>query len=187
MGEPPGPIESIRTRAAGDLVVLAVLAVGIVSYCVDAIRASTAVLNLILVLPLSIAVFALCFAAFLISLRESRVRDPGTASPEALAATVPASADPPESAAAPASVRPAAAPGSDMLRVIGLFTVYVLTLPWLGFDVGTSLFIAGFLWLHGERRWPWLLGYSIGFGFLTALFFSGMLPYPMPMLLLGAA
>ena len=164
-----------RTNTAGDLVVLAVLAACVVFYCVDAIRASRDVLNLILVLPLSVAAFALCLAQFLITLRETRVRGSATALREEPAAEEPASA------------RQGTESFADVFRVVGLFAFYVLTLPWLGFDIGTCLFLAAFLWLHGERRWSRLLGYSIGFGFLMALFFSRMLPYPMPMLLLGAA
>jgi hypothetical protein len=57
----------------------------------------------------------------------------------------------------------------------------------LGFDVGTTLFVGSFLWLQGERRWYWLAGYSISLGFGLSLFFSAMLPYPMPMLLLQSA
>ena len=60
-------------------------------------------------------------------------------------------------------------------------------LPLLVAVVGTALFVAAFLWLQGERRLPWLLGYSISLGFGLALFFSTMLPYPMPMLILQTA
>jgi putative tricarboxylic transport membrane protein len=33
-----------------------------------------------------------------------------------------------------------------------LFVLFVLSLEWLGFDVGTFVFISAFLWLNGERR-----------------------------------
>jgi hypothetical protein len=69
----------------------------------------------------------------------------------------------------------------SILPVIGLFALYVLSLEWLGFDVGTVLFIAAFLLLQGERRIVWLVAYSLVFGVAVALFFSNMLPYPMPM------
>jgi putative tricarboxylic transport membrane protein len=74
-------------------------------------------------------------------------------------------------------------PVKSVFPVISLFVVYTLTLPWLGFDVGTCLFIAAFLWFHGERRWVWIAGYSLSFASVTSLFFAAMLPYPMPMLL----
>jgi putative tricarboxylic transport membrane protein len=137
-----------------DLVVLLVLAGLAALYGFDAYGASSDVLNLILVLPVIILVLVLCLAQFVIELRDNE---------------------------APPVVRESAA---DVAPVIGLFTAYVLTLEWLGFDIGTLLFVAAFLWLQGERRWRWLLGYSISLGFGLALFFSAMLPYPMPMLIL---
>ena len=159
--------------AAGDLVLLATLAVFVTVYCVDAIRASTDILNLILVLPLAVALVALCLVQGAITLRERR----GIGSPGPLA----------EADRKPA-VEPAAAdapPPAAVLPIVGIFTAYVLTLPWLGFDVGSCLFLAAFLWMNGERRWIRLAVYSIGFGLLIAAFFSRMLTYPMPMLLLG--
>ena len=75
-------------------------------------------------------------------------------------------------------------PMTTAVPIIGLFTVYVLSLEWLGFDIATIIFIAAFLFLQGERRWHWVSAYSISFGVLVTVFFSEMLPYPMPMLLL---
>jgi hypothetical protein len=169
------PAES-RTRITGDLIVLVLLAAFIVFYCVDTILASRDILNLILVLPLSVAAFALCFAQFLIGLRESRARSPAGGQRQ------PRPADAPELAG-----QDQEASLANIARVVGLFAAYVLTLPWLGFDVGTCLFLGAFLRIHGERRLFRLISYSVGFGFLMAFFFSRMLPYPMPMLLLGAA
>lgn len=72
-------------------------------------------------------------------------------------------------------------PVKQVLPVISLFTVYILSLEWLGFDVATTLFIAAFLLMQGERRWVWVIGYSICFGMFMSYFFAQMLPYPMPM------
>ncbi|MFN3986714.1 MAG: tripartite tricarboxylate transporter TctB family protein [Rhodocyclaceae bacterium] len=72
-------------------------------------------------------------------------------------------------------------PVRDILPIVLLFGTYVLTLPWLGFDLGTVLFVAIFLRMKGEKNIWLTLGYSLGFGFATALFFALMLPYPMPM------
>ena len=129
----------------------------VTAYAIDSYSASTEVLNLILVLPLTIIVLALCLIQFVVELRDTT------------------------------SMPPARDNVTDAVPVIGLFAVYVLSLNWLGFDVGTALFVAAFLWFHGERRLPWLLGYSIALGFALALFFSAMLPYPMPMLVLSTA
>lgn len=72
----------------------------------------------------------------------------------------------------------------SVIPVMVLFTLYVLTLELLGFDLGTVLFLGLFLFLHGEKRLPWVLGYSLVYGFIIAFFFSQMLPYPMPMMIL---
>jgi hypothetical protein len=140
-----------------DFVVLVVLAGLATLYGFDAVAASSDVLNLILVLPVIILVLVLCLAQFVIEFRDRK--------------------NPPPERESVAGVAP----------VIGLFAFYVLTLEWLGFDIGTLLFVAAFLWLQGERRWRWLFGYSISLGFGLALFFSAMLPYPMPMLILQSA
>lgn len=140
-----------------DLVVLLVLASLVTLYGIDAYSASSDILNLILVLPIIAIVLALCLAQFVIEWRDVKAATPARDSV------------------------------ADVAPVIGLFAAYVLTLQWLGFDIGTMLFLAAFLWLQGERRWHWLLGYSISLGFGLALFFSTMLPYPMPMLILQTA
>jgi hypothetical protein len=144
---------SNKQRAA-DLIVLLLLGGAVGYYCYDAIRASTDILNLILVLPVALVVLGLCAIQFFFSIR-------GVRPAEAEAAT-------------------------DILPVVILFALYVLSLDWLGFDIGTCLFIGAFLWLNGERRLPWLLAYPIAFAFVLTVFFSLMLPYPMPMLLLGS-
>lgn len=71
-----------------------------------------------------------------------------------------------------------------ILPIIGLFTVYVMSLETIGFDIATTLFVAAFLWHQKERRLVWIIGYSVVFGLLMSVFFAQMLPYPMPMSLL---
>ncbi|MDH3265814.1 MAG: tripartite tricarboxylate transporter TctB family protein [Gammaproteobacteria bacterium] len=140
-----------------DLSVLLVLAGLVVLYGIDSIQASTHVLNLILVLPVTVAVLVLCAIQFVIDVPQLRQ---------------------------PAQDRKSV---SHVFPVMALFAAYVISLEWLGFDVGTFVFLVAFLWLHGERRWPWLFGYAISFAALMVLFFSTMLPYPMPMLILNTA
>lgn len=152
----PERSNTISKQKVADLAVLALLAGLVALYCFDAINASTDILNLILVLPVTLIVLLLCFAQFVLSVPKLR-------SPEA-----------------------GHEPVSGVAVVVGLFAAYVLSLHWLGFDIGTALFLAAFLWLHGERRWQWLLGYSIGLAFALSLFFSKMLPYPMPLLILDS-
>lgn len=158
--EPVSP--GARQWRAADLVVLVLLAVVVSLYLYDAVRSSRALLHLILVAPLALAVLSLCAFQFLATIT-------GHAMP-------PAAAD-----------EAAAEPVAAAALVIALFVTYVASLAWLGFDVGTSLFIGSFLWAHGERRLRWLLAYAIAFGFGLAWLFAALLPYEMPLLLIAAS
>ena len=130
------------------------------AYLWDTWRASSRINNLIFVLPLTSLILVLCLTAFVREL--------------ASAGQVPGDQPEPDRESTETST----------LAVVLLFVGYVLTLPWLGFDVGTFVFIAVFLRLAGERTWSWTLGYSLVFAFSSAMFFSYMLPYPMPLLLI---
>jgi putative tricarboxylic transport membrane protein len=147
----------VNRSRVADLVILLVLSGLVILYGLDAYSASSHILNLILVLPVIVIVLVLCLIQFIIEIRDAKAEAPAR-----------------ESAA-------------DVAPVIGLFAAYVLTLQWIGFDIGTMLFVAAFLWLQGERRWHWLIGYSISLSFGLSIFFSAMLPYPMPMLILQSA
>lgn len=147
----------VNKHRIADLFVLLVLASLVGLYGIDAIRASRSLYNLIFVLPVTGLVLLLCLAQFVAGAPKIR------------------------------TVAEEQEPIAHVVPVVALFAAYVLSLHWIGFDVGTLLFLAVFLWLHGERRWPWLLGYSIGFASLVSIFFSKMLPYPMPMLILTSA
>jgi cation transport ATPase len=149
--------KNFNKHRIADVLVLLLLASLVGLYCYDAVQASSSILNLIFVLPVTVIVLALCLIQFVINVPKLQ------------------------------SETDKKEPISDVLVVMGLFAAYVISLHWLGFDVGTCLFLGVFLWLHGERRWPWLAGYSISFAFALAIFFSKMLPYPMPMLLLNSA
>ena len=151
-----------RKKGVADFVVLLLLAGFVGFYLIDAVRASTDILNLILILPVSLIVLVLCAIQFVLQLRAGYATDNEVPADE-----------------------PGSANTAGGLAAFVLFAVYISTLEWLGFDIGTCLFLGCFLWLQGERRWPWLIGYSIAFGFALALFFSVMLPYPMPLLVLG--
>ncbi|MEM9208674.1 MAG: tripartite tricarboxylate transporter TctB family protein [Pseudomonadota bacterium] len=147
----------LNRHRLADLGVLIALASLVTLYCIDAVQASRNIYNLIFVLPVSLLVLALCACQFVFA--ALKLSDES------------------------APVEPI----TDVLPVMALFAGYVLTLNWVGFDVGTTLFLGVFLWMHGERRLIWLAAYSICFGFLISLFFSAMLPYPMPMLVIPTA
>lgn len=139
-----------------DVLVLLVFSALVITYCWDAYQASSHIINLILIAPVSLLVIVLCAVELVQQLRGHRAQE---------------NEEPRE-------------PVSDVLPVMGLFALYVVGLPWLGFDVGTVLFVAAFLWVHGERRLHWIFVYSLLFGIAVSWFFSKMLPYPLPMLLL---
>jgi len=147
-------LDAKKAHMFADLFVTFIIAGIVTWYLIDAYTASSHIINLILVLPISLMVLALCIVEII---KQIKNKEEPTEKPEPVMTVIP---------------------------VICLFTLYIASLAWLGFDVGTSLFIAAFLWLHGERRIIWILGYAIAFGFLVALFFSAMLPYQMPMLIL---
>ncbi|MGK0238027.1 MAG: putative tricarboxylic transport membrane protein [Candidatus Pelagisphaera sp.] len=144
--------KSLTKNQIADLAVLVALASLVVWYYLDARSASTHILNLILILPFTILTLILCLIQFFRQL------------------------------VGPPSEEPVVESVKSVFPVISLFVVYTLTLPWLGFDVGTCLFIGAFLWFHGERRWAWIAGYSLSFASVASLFFAAMLPYSMPML-----
>lgn len=148
---------SLSSHQVADLVLLASLASIIMWYCYDAYQASDHILNLILIVPVSAICLILCAISFVQQITGNSEK------PEGLE------------------------PVSSVIPVISLFAVYVITLPWLGFDVGTFFFVGLFLIAHGERRPVWVIGYSLVFALAMAQFFSFMLPYPMPMLILPTA
>lgn len=123
-------------------------------YLYDAYKASADIENLILICPIAVITLSLCVAEFIRYLREEETQN-----------------DKKE------SIR-------DVLPAMVIFTGYILSLEFLGFDIGTTLFTAIFLKVHGEKNWKKILIYSVIFGFLVPYFFSQMLPYPMPMSIL---
>ncbi len=145
--------KALASHQIADLGILVVLAGLVVWYFLDAKSASTQILNLILILPFTVITLLLCLIQFVRQLIRPPIKEPKV---ERVKSVIP---------------------------VISLFVAYTLTLPWMGFDLGTMLFIAAFLALHGERRWLWVAGYSLSFASVASLFFAAMLPYPLPMMI----
>lgn len=138
-----------------DLTVLAGLAGMTLFYAYDWYSASSHLLNVIMVLPLTALMLCACLLQFFFSARQK---------------------------AAPAQDDTAA---MEQVPIMVLFGLYVLSLNFLGFDLATFLFIAISLRLHGERRLLWLASYALVFSAATTFFFSAMLPYEMPLTFLG--
>ncbi len=64
-----------------------------------------------------------------------------------------------------------------------LFTLYVLSLNTIGFDVGTFLFVMGCLIVQGERNPLVFVGYPLVFAALVTYAFRLLVPYPFTTLL----
>ena len=62
-------------RQAADLIILFLLAGMTVLYCYDAARSSLHIYNLIMVLPLTIAILILCAVQFVATLRSKRAEN----------------------------------------------------------------------------------------------------------------
>lgn len=137
-----------------DFCILAVLSILVVAYLIHVMSLSRHILNVILIIPASIVILVLCSLELI---RQIRV---GYTAPKEQESVL------------------------SVLPVMGMFSAYVITLPWIGFDVGTMLFVAGFLLVHGERRWYWAIAYGVVFGMVVVWSFANLLPYPMPMLIL---
>ncbi|WP_366656161.1 tripartite tricarboxylate transporter TctB family protein [Fodinicurvata sp. EGI_FJ10296] len=163
----------------GHCALIAIMAGITIFYLHDAWEASNRVRNLILVLPASILALAMCLIV-LYDVLSAALRAP----------KLDATSDP-ESAPAPDSEAGGAASEPETLLqrfrpavLMGTFGLYILSLPYLGFDVATALFMAVSLLIDGERRPLFVVGLSVGFAVLVTIAFRWLIPYPMPILLL---
>ncbi len=141
-------------------------------YLFDTVSVSMNRNNVILVLPLSILVLALCA---LVIIRNIRFSSPGQEKPTIDDGEVdPASAEVEQSL-------------PDMFRaliLLGLLGVYVFSYQVIGFDAATFIFIAVSLFLLGHRNWVFVLVYSLIFTLVVIGGAMWLLSYPMPMLIL---
>ncbi len=137
-----------------NLALLSAIALFVMWYLYDAYSINASIENLILIGPIGALTFGLCFVEFIRYLKDS---EPDKDQLESI---------------------------SDVIPTMVIFSGYVLSLGFLGFDLGTILFIGIFLRVNGETKWHWIVIYSIVFGMLIPYFFSLMLPYPMPMSIL---
>lgn len=139
-------------------------------YLFDAWSASPRTRNLILILPVSVIVGVLIVIIAAGVVARALGRSPG-AEPDSDASLSDVSAEAPLGRLQP-------------LVLMGLFALYILTLPTFGFDVGAALFVFLALLAEGERR-PLLLAlYPPCFAAGATLAFDWLLPYPMHTLIL---
>lgn len=168
--------ERARAPAAGQRLIgefaFATFLIGfVVWYFLDAWETSRAVENLILILPVA-ALCVLLYAVILLDLlRRARTREHPT--PQG---TEDGTEETDEAAKEQARDRRAFA-------LMGLTCLYVAAMIYLPFDVVTVAYLAVTMILGGERRWPVVALYSVGFGLFVVLGFQAMLSVPFPTLL----
>lgn len=160
------------------VIVVLTIAAAICLYLVDSINASSRVGNLVLILPASILGLVLCLIV-LVSVIRTAWR--GASRPESdLPLSAERSADSDDGAEVSASEE-----ATTMLErfrpmvMLALFAIYVLLIPYLGMDGSSALFLAAALFVNGERRLIFILGYSIIFAAIATYLFKSILPYPL--------
>lgn len=147
----------------GDLLFVLACAVATIAYVVDAQAKSRSVENLAFIIPLAVAILALCLLVAIIRLRAT-----------------------PNSGEAEEAVQPkeGAANAALPFYCFGLLVAYVLAIPHIGFDVANVVFVALFVWLQATRQPVRALLFGALFGLGAAWIFQTILPYRLPMTLL---
>ena len=164
----------------GHLLLLSVFVLFSVWYALDAYMAQQKVENLLLIWPATIIVLVLALGLAAVQVRtmmQTRAAhaDGGA---EKQAEDVHGDGDEP----APEATSLQARYGTP-LSAIGL-GLYVLSLPFLGFDVATALFVAASMLLQGERN-PIVIGlFAVTVATLPILGIEYMLSVPVPTLVL---
>lgn len=121
---------------AGPLILALVIAVVAVIYVSNAYMSSSRIHNVIFIIPM--AGIAVLLAGLVLSRTILRWRREPAAVAEAQEA--------PEAGDEPA-VGPLA-----ILAMMALLMAYAFSIPWIGFDVASVIFMAACLWIQGERR-----------------------------------
>ena len=57
---------------------------------------------------------------------------------------------------------------------------YLLLLKVVGFIALTPLFLVAFMFLLGEKSWPWMIGLSVGMTVIVVLAFTKAMYVPLP-------
>ena len=67
------------------------------------------------------------------------------------------------------------------VALMGLFGLFVVAMPYLGFDVATFFFTLATLWLLGERRVIFSLSLALGISAALSLAALTLLTFPIPL------
>jgi len=65
--------------------------------------------------------------------------------------------------------------------LMGLFALFVVAIPYLGFDISTFFFIGATLWLLGERRMLFSLTLALAIAAALSIAALALLTFPMPL------
>ena len=160
-------VKNVPGRATwGHIALLAGFAAFIVWYVADSFLASSQITNLLLIVP--VGGLALFIAAMLLVQTGMALRSNARGRPGA-----------PEAPAEQAPWRHRYGPMASMIGMV----IYVVGLPWAGFDLATACFVAANMWIYGERNLVMIAGYACAFGAAVAAAMRYLLFVPIPTLL----
>ncbi len=149
----PALLNRIDT-AAPVLVALAIAGFSIV-YVTSAYMGSSRIQNVIFIIPMAVLIVLLTLVLLSRSFRSRK--------------------NPLEVSEAPVAATPKE--GTAPLGIAGMMfglIVYAAVIPWLGFDVASILYMAGCLWVQGERRPIVVIAFSVLFSLaITWLLING--------------
>lgn len=152
------------TGGAGHLLLLAGFAAYAIWYARDAFAAQSKIQNMLLIAPASAIVFVFVVLIALSVIR-SMMRGTDVAVPDD-------------------------EPRDTFQQRYGTFgasvgmAVYVIAMPFIGFDVATVVFIAASMVMQGARNWIAVLVFSLIFGLLPVWALEHVLSIPVPTLFL---
>ena len=70
---------------------------------------------------------------------------------------------------------------TTIMLLMGLFGLFVVGIPYIGFDLATFFFVIATLWLLGERRVLFSLTLSLGIAVALSVAALTLLTFPMPL------
>jgi hypothetical protein len=143
-----------------------VMLLGFVTWYLTTVTIASATFsNLILIAPVSAAAILL-----LLYIGWEVIARPSSVAPTTFSETANASA----SRFRSGSIR-------TITALMGLFALFVATIPYLGFDVSTFFFIGATLWLLGERRVLFSLALALAISAALSIAALTLLTFPMPL------
>ena len=164
------PSESVRRTDWEHILFIAVMLSFLVWYLWTATAASPTFSNLILIAPVGAIAGVLLIYVAATEVFGHR-------------AVAPASGAPVETAAEPAPSRLRASSLATIMLLMLLVALFVVGIPYIGFDLATFFFVIATLWLLGERRVIFSLSLALGIAVALSVAALTLLTFPMPLML----